>query len=65
MKSYKVESLSFYVEVFDSKSVEKKSKGQIQAKLDEYAAEGYKLISTNAASEGAAMNIYLYFEKDE
>jgi hypothetical protein len=65
MKIYKVELLSFYAEIFDSKSVEKKSKVKIQAKLDKYAAEGYKLISTNAASEGAVMHIYLYFEKDE
>jgi hypothetical protein len=64
MREYKVESLHFYVELFDSKSIEKKSTTEIQTKIDEYAAKGYKLISTNASADGGTMHIYLYFESE-
>jgi hypothetical protein len=65
MKDYKVESLIFYSKLtFDSEHIAKDSKEQIQAKLDEYASNGYRLASTDSTSFGSAVYIYLYFEKD-
>ena len=66
MKQYKVETLIYYSKVtLDSKHIAKKSKQEIQEKLDEYAQNGYKLVSTDATNFGAAVYVYLYFEKDE
>ena len=65
MKDYKVEVLIYYTKLtLDSEHIVKKSKEEIQQKLDEYAANGYRLTSTNSTSFGAAIYIYLYFEKD-
>ena len=64
MTSYKVETLIYHSKLtLDKKHIAKKSKKEIQAKLDEYAKEGYKLASTDATSFGTAVYIYLYFEK--
>jgi hypothetical protein len=65
MKDYKVETLIFYSKLtLDSEHIAKKSKIDIQAKLDEYAANGYRLTSTSSTNFGLAIYIYLYFEKD-
>ena len=65
MKEYKVESLIYYSKLtLDTKHIAKSSKKDIQAKLDEYAPEGWRLTSTDAASFGAAVYIYLYFERE-
>jgi len=65
MKEYKVETLIYYSKVtLDSKHIVKSSKKEIQSTLDKYANKGYKLTSTDASNFGAAMYIYLYFEKD-
>lgn len=65
MKEYKVESLIYYSKLtFDRKHIAKSSKADIQAKLDEHAPEGWRLVSTDATSFGAAVYIYLYFERD-
>jgi hypothetical protein len=65
MKEYKVESLIFYSKLtLDSEHIAKKSKEEIQIKLDEYAAAGYKLVSTDSTNFGAAIYFHLYFEKD-
>ena len=68
MKEYKVEALICYPEVMlDSEHIMKKSKEEIQAKLDDYASQGYRLTSTSSTDLGgfgAAVYIYLYFEKD-
>ena len=65
MKEYKVESLIFYSKVtLDVNHIAKKSKEEIQQKLDEYSAKGYKLTSTSSTNFGLAIYIYLYFEKD-
>ncbi|SMG51692.1 hypothetical protein SAMN05661096_03809 [Marivirga sericea] len=65
MKDYKVEALIYYSKITtDSKHIIKSSKKEIQEKLDEYAKEGYRLTSTDASNFGAAMYIYLYFEKE-
>ncbi len=65
MKDYKVETLIYYSKLtLDINHIAKSSKLEIQDKLDEYAKNGYKLASTDASNFGAAMYIYLYFEKD-
>ncbi|HTO14641.1 MAG TPA: hypothetical protein VLZ83_02675 [Edaphocola sp.] len=65
MKEYKVESLIYYTKLtFDSKHIQKKSKVEIQEKLNEYAQKSYKLASTTSTSFGTAIYIYLFFEKD-
>lgn len=65
MKDYKVETLIYYSKfTLDKMHIAKDSKKDIQIKLDEYAAKGYKLASTNATNFGVAIYIYLYFEKD-
>jgi hypothetical protein len=64
-KDYKVETLIFYSKLtLDSEHIMKSSKIGIQEKLDEYAAKGYRLTSTNSTGFGSAVYIYLYFEKD-
>lgn len=65
MKDYKVEALIYYSKLtLDSEHIVKKSKEEIQTKLDEYASQGYRLTSTSSTNFGAAVYIYLYFEKD-
>lgn len=65
MKEYKVETLIYYSKVtFDSKHITKSSKKDIQEKLNEYSKNGYRLASTDAAPFGAALYIYLYFERN-
>ncbi len=65
MKEYKVETLIYYSKLsLDSKHIIKSSKKEIQEKLDEYANNGYRLASTDASNFGAALYVYLYFEKD-
>ena len=65
MKEYKVESLIYYSKLTtDSKHISKSSKKDIQDKLDEYAKNGYSLVSTDTTNFGFAVYIYLYFEKD-
>lgn len=65
MKQYKLESLIYYSKLFANKEhiVESSSK-DIQDKLDEKAAEGWRLVSTDATDFGIAVYFYLYFEKD-
>jgi hypothetical protein len=64
MEKYKVESLIYYSKItLDFKHISKNSQKDIQEKLDEYAAKGYRLASTDATSFGSAVYIYLYFEK--
>ena len=65
MKEYKVETLIFYSKLTtDTKHIAKSSKKEIQEKLDEYTKDGFKLTSTDATNFGAAVYIYLYFEKE-
>jgi len=65
MKEYKVESLIYYSKLtFDKNHIAKNSKKDIQAKLDEYAPQGWKLTSTNATNFGYAVYIWLYFERE-
>jgi hypothetical protein len=65
MKEYKVETLIYYSKLtLDSKHIAKDSKIEIQAKLDEYASQGYRLTSTTSTNFGLAIYVYLFFEKD-
>ncbi len=65
MKQYKVETLIFYSKItLDSEHIAKKSKEEIQEKLDEYSKNGYQLTSTNSTNFGLAIYVYLFFEKD-
>jgi hypothetical protein len=66
MTTYKVETLIYYSKITtDTNHIAKASKIEIQEKLDEYAAQGYVLTSTDATNFGLAVYIYLYFEKTE
>ncbi|MEM1120572.1 MAG: DUF4177 domain-containing protein [Bacteroidota bacterium] len=65
MKEYKVESLIYYSKLtLDTKHIANNSKKDIQAKLDEYAPDGWRLVSTDATNFGAAVYIWLYFERE-
>ncbi|WP_381517941.1 KH domain-containing protein [Spirosoma soli] len=65
MKECKVEALIYYSKLtLDSEHIVKKSKEEIQQKLDEYTAQGYRLASTTSTNFGAAIYIYLFFEKE-
>ena len=65
MKEYKLESLIYYTKVtLNPNHIAENSSKDIQAKLDEYAQKGYRLVSTDATNFGFAVYIYLYFEKD-
>ena len=64
-KRYKVEALIYYSKVtLDKEHIAKSSVPDIQAKLDEYARAGWRLVSTNATDFGFAIYFYLYFEAD-
>ena len=66
MRRYKVEALIYYTKItLDKEHIIKSSATDIQQKLDEYASNGWRLISTNATDFGFAVYIYLYFEKEE
>ncbi len=61
---YKLESLIYYTKMFaDKEHIIEASSKDIQAKLDEMAAEGWRLVSTDATDFGMAVYFYLYFEK--
>ncbi|MFT6809794.1 MAG: hypothetical protein ACJA01_003032 [Saprospiraceae bacterium] len=65
MEEYKVESLIYYSKLtLDSKYISKNAQRDIQKKLDEYTAKGYTLASSDAINFGAAVYIYLYFERE-
>ena len=65
MKEYKVETLIHYTKItLDSEHIAKKSKEEIQEKLNEYSKNGFRLTSTSSTNFGFAVYIYLFFEKD-
>ncbi|MEM6321770.1 MAG: DUF4177 domain-containing protein [Bacteroidota bacterium] len=65
MKEYKVETLVYYSKLtFDREHIAKDSARDIQGKLNDYAADGWRLASTDATNFGSAVYIYLYFERD-
>lgn len=65
MKEYKLESLIYYSKLtFDKEHILKSSSKDIQEKLDEYAKNGWRLVSTDVEDFGVGMYFYLYFERD-
>lgn len=65
MKKYKLESLIYYSKVFTEKEhILTASSKDIQDKLDQYSADGWRLVSTDATHFGFAVYIYLDFETD-
>ncbi len=65
MKEYKLESLIYYSKMtLDKEHIVKDSTRDIQAMLDHYAPQGYRLVSTDATDFGFAVYFYLYFERD-
>ncbi|MDO5616659.1 MAG: DUF4177 domain-containing protein [Cruoricaptor ignavus] len=65
MKEYKVESLIYYTKLtLDAEHIAKDSKKDIQEKLDEYSAKGFRFVNSTATNFGFAIYIHLYFEKD-
>ena len=65
MKEYRVESRTYYSKLtLDKEHIATASAEEIQGLLDTYAASGWRLASTDATSFGAAVYVYLYFERD-
>lgn len=65
MKEYKVESRTYYTKVtLNREHIAERSQEEIQQLLDAYAADGWRLVSTDATSFGAAVYVYVYFERD-
>ena len=65
MKEYKVEARTYYSRMtLDKEHIINSSSLEIQRLLDKYTADGWTLASTDATSFGAAMYIYLYFERE-
>ncbi len=64
MSRYKVEAFTYYSKITTNRQhIIEKSTDEIQTTLDNYTEDGYKLVSTDATSFGAAVYVYLYFEK--
>jgi len=64
MKQYKVEARAYYSKVsLDKNHIVKSSQKEIGEIIEKYVSDGWQLASTDAASFGMALYIYLYFEK--
>ena len=64
-KEYRVEARTYYSKItLDKDHITKFSTEEIQAIIDDYVADGWQLFSTDATSFGAAIYIYLYFERE-
>lgn len=65
MKQYKVEAKAFYSKPFNNNRnhIIESSIPEIQSIMDQYASEGWTLVSTDTSNFGQALYIYLYFEK--
>ena len=65
MPEYKVETRIYYSKMtLDREHIAKTSSEEVQGLLDQYADDGWRLVSTDATSFGAAVYIYLYFARD-
>jgi len=64
MPQYKVESFIYYSKPLANKNhILDSSTEEVQAALNKHARDGWKLASTDVASFGMAVYVYLYFEK--
>ncbi len=65
MKKYQLETAIFYSKISSDKNhIVKSSEVELQGILNRRAEEGWRLVSTDAASFGIALYFYLYFERD-
>ncbi|MEM1115979.1 MAG: DUF4177 domain-containing protein [Bacteroidota bacterium] len=65
MKEYRVEARTYYTKpTLNKEHIAESSQEEVQALLDEYTAAGWELASTDATSFGAAVYVYLYFERE-
>jgi hypothetical protein len=64
MKQYKVEALTFSPKLSFTDDIVNRSMEGIQAKMDEYAQNGYTLHHSTSMEYGGDLRFYLYFEKD-
>lgn len=65
MKKYAVEAKAFYSKVsLNRNHIIESSVPEIQQVMDDYADNGWTLVSTDASNFGQALYIYLYFEKE-
>jgi hypothetical protein len=66
MKEYKVEARTYYSKVtLNKEHIAERSQAEAQEIIDRYVSEGWQLASTDATSYGAAVYIYLYFEREK
>ncbi len=64
MPEYKVETRTYYSKLTTNRNhIADASGEEIQNLLDQYARGGWRLASTDATSFGAAVYVYLYFER--
>lgn len=65
MKEYRVEARTYYTKLtLDKEHIARSSQAEAQEIIDGYAADGWHLASTDATSFGAAVYVFLYFERD-
>ena len=65
MTEYKVEARTYYSKLTtNANHIAETSQEEAQAIIDGYAAQGWRLVSTNATSFGLAVYLYLFFERD-
>ena len=66
MKDVKVDVIIHFHSMWTSKieKLEKELEEKIQARIDKFQQEGYKLISTNSSVYGVSVYTQLYFEKN-
>jgi hypothetical protein len=65
MKEYRVEARTYYSKMTtNANHIAESSQEEAQEIIDKYAADGWRLASTDATSFGFAVYVYLYFERD-
>ena len=65
MREYRVEVRTYYTKVTtNANHIAESSQEEAQEIIDGYAADGWRLVSTDATSFGLAVYVYLYFERD-
>lgn len=65
MTEYKVEARTYYSKITtNANHIAETSQAEAQEIIGGYAADGWRLVSTNATSFGLAVYLYLFFERD-
>ncbi len=66
MKEYKVESRTYYSKMtLNKEHIAERSQEEVQQIMDDYVRDGWQLASTDATSFGAAVYVFLYFEREK